>query len=155
MSSTQLQPRTRMFARVLGPFLFVLGATVVARASEMRTLLSDFESNALWMWVTGAFVLLIGLVIVALHQSWRGAPAIIVSVVGWLIVLRGLFLLTFPAAFMSAAKATIGMGPLWIAVSIVLAVAGLYLSYVGWSRSPSSPVAHEETSTPKDLPHAA
>ncbi|OOK72432.1 hypothetical protein BZL30_5417 [Mycobacterium kansasii] len=35
-----------MFARVLGPFLAIVGAAVVARAPQMSTLLSEFE--AVW-----------------------------------------------------------------------------------------------------------
>jgi hypothetical protein len=155
MSSTQVPPRTRMFARVLGPFVAILGMTVVARASEMRKLVSDFESNSVWAWVTGAFVLLIGVVVIALHPYWRGAAAIMISLLGWMIALRGLFLLAFPTVFMSAANATIGMGPVWIAVSIVLAVVGLYLTYVGWSPESGRPKSHAQTSTTKDLPRAA
>lgn len=73
------------------------------RASDMRALTTDFGSNALWPWVTGAFVLASGLIIVALHQHWRGAPAVIVSLLGWLLALRGLLLLAFPAAFIGRA----------------------------------------------------
>jgi hypothetical protein len=155
MSTTQMQPRTRVFARVLGPFVAILGITVVARASQMRTLVSDFESNSVWAWVTGAFVLLMGLVVIALHPYWRGAAAVTVSLLGWVIALRGLLLLAFPAVFMKAANATIGMGPLWIAVSIALAVVGSYLTYIGWSPAPGPPKAPAETSTTKDLRRAA
>jgi hypothetical protein len=155
MSSTQVQPRTRMFARVLGPFVAILGIAVVARPSEMRYLVSDFESNSVWVWVTGAFVLLIGLVIIALHPYWRGAAAIMVSLLGWMITLRGLLLLVFPASFVKAANATIGLAPLWIGVSIGLAVVGLYLTYVGWRPTPRHPKAPAEISTTEELPHAA
>lgn len=75
--------RTRMFARVLGPFLVVFTATTVARASDMRKLLSDFDSKSALPLVTGGFLLLASLVIIGLHQCWRGAPAVTVSVVGW------------------------------------------------------------------------
>ena len=61
--SAQSQARTRLFARVLGPFLVIVDATAVARASEMQTLLSQFEANSLWTWVTGAFILLFGLTV--------------------------------------------------------------------------------------------
>jgi hypothetical protein len=83
MNTSQQQVRTRAFARVLGPFFVIVTATTVARASDMRILLSDFEASAAWPWVTGAFLLLVSLVIVALHQCWRGPAAITVSVVGW------------------------------------------------------------------------
>ena len=73
VSTLQLQQlRTRMFARVLGPFFVIVAGTTVAR-SDMRTLLSDFEANAAWPFMTGGFLLLASLVIVALHQYWRGA----------------------------------------------------------------------------------
>ena len=155
MSTLELQQlRTRMFARVLGPFFLVVAATTVARASDMRTLLSDFEANAAWPWVTGAFLLLASLVIVALHQYWRGAAAITVSVVGWVLALRALFLMAFPHAFMAAANAAIGMTALWVSVDIFIGLVGLYLTYVGWGPVPSQPLAQAETST-ADLPRAA
>jgi hypothetical protein len=103
-----------MFARVLGPFFVIVAATTVARASDMRTLLSDFEANAAWPWVTGAFLLLASLVVVGLHPYWQGAAAITVSVVGWVLALRAAFLMAFPHAFMAAANAAIGVGALWV-----------------------------------------
>jgi hypothetical protein len=154
MSTLEQQLRTRMFARVLGPFFVIVAATTVARASDMRTLLSDFEANAAWPWVTGAFLLLASLVIIALHQYWRGAAAITVSVVGWVLALRAALLMTFPHAFMAAANAAIGVGALWVSVDIFIGLVGLYLTYVGWKPAPSQPVAQPETSTP-DLPRVA
>ncbi|MGO9154245.1 hypothetical protein [Mycobacterium sp.] len=143
-----------MFARVLGPFFVIVAATTVARASDMRTLLSDFEASAAWPWVTGAFLLLVALVIVALHQYWRGAAAITVSVVGWVLAIRALFLMAFPHAFMAAADAPLRVGALWVSVDVFIGLVGLYLAYVGWGPAPSQPVAQAETSTP-ELPRAA
>lgn len=154
MSTTPLQPRTRDFARVLGPYFAIIGITTVARGSEMRALLTGFESSPVWFWVTGALVLLVGLTIVGLHPYWRGAAAIIVSVMGWAITLRGTMLLAFPKAFMAAANATIGMDGMWITASILLAVAGLYLTYVGWRPTPAAPEPKTEAA-PRDLPRAA
>jgi hypothetical protein len=155
MSTTeQQQLRTRMFARVLGPFLVIVAATTVARASDMRKLLSDFEGNAAWPWVIGAFLLLASLVIIALHQYWRGAAAITVSVVGWVFALRALFLMAFPHAFMTAADAAIRMSALWVSVDIFVGLVGLCLTYVGWRPVPTEPLTQTETSTP-DVPRAA
>ena len=154
MSNLEQQLRTRTFARVLGPFFVIVATTTVARASDMRTLLSDFEANAAWPWVTGAFLLLASLVIIALHQYWRVAAAITVSVVGWVLALRALILMAFPHAFMAAADAAIRVGALWVSVDIFIGLVGLYLTYVGWKPASSQPVAQAETSTP-NLPRAA
>jgi hypothetical protein len=142
----QSQTRTRMFSRVLGPFLVILDVTAIARASDMQKLLSQFEANSLWTWVTGAFILVFGLVIVAGHQYWRGAAAIIVSVLGWLVTLRGLLLLAFPKVFVSVANSMIGAQAWWIAVCIAAALVGLYLTYVGWAPAPSRPTSQRADS---------
>ena len=152
--SQQLQPRTRMFSRVLGPFLVIADVTAIARASDMGKLLSQFEANSLWTWVTGAFILIFGLIIVAGHQYWRGAAAIIVSLLGWLVALRGLILLAFPKTFISLANSMIGAQAWWMAACVAAGLVGLYLTYVGWRPAISRP-ASEAASTTPDLPRAA
>lgn len=144
-----------MFARVLGPYLVILAGTGVAHYSQMRTLVSDFGVNSSWPWVTGTFVLLLGLVVIALHPYWRGAAAIMVSVLGWATALKGLFLVTFPQTYMSFAHSAIdtaNWGPR--AAWIVIALVGLYLAYVGWVPAPSRPTSQSASSSP-DLRRAA
>jgi hypothetical protein len=101
-----------------------------------------------------SFLLLASLVIIALHQYWRGAAAITVSVVGWALALRALFLMAFPHAFMAAANAAIDVGALWVSVDIFIGLVGLYLTYVGWRPVPNPAVPQAQTSIP-DLPRAA
>jgi hypothetical protein len=153
-SSEQQQNRTRLFARALGPFFFIVTVTAAARASDMRTLVSDFGANPAWPWVTGAFLLMGGLVVIALHQYWRSAAAVIVSVLGWVLALRGLFLMAFPQTFMSAVNNAVGKTALWVTVDLLVALVGLYLTYVGWRPAPSRPASRADTSTPV-VPRAA
>jgi hypothetical protein len=153
-ASPESEARTRIISRVLGLFLVIVDVTAVARASDMQALLAQFEANSLWTWVTGAFVLMFGLIVVAVHQCWRGAAAIIVSLLGWLITLRGLLLLAFPRAFVSVAKSMIGAGAWWVGLCIVFALVGLYLTYVGWSPAPGRPTS-PAAKAGSDLPRAA
>ena len=144
-----------MFARVLGPYLVVVTGTAAVQPAHMRTLLSEFGANSVWPWVTGAFVLLSGLVVIALHQYWRGAAAIVVSLLGWLTALKGLFLVTFPETYISAADTAIDAVSWWRPAYVAIAVLGLYLTYVGWVPAPSGrPTSQTASSTP-DLPRAA
>ena len=56
--SARVQHRTRMFARVLGPFFAIVAVVVALRAPDMRQLLSEFTASDVWPWVTGAFILM-------------------------------------------------------------------------------------------------
>ncbi len=155
MSPSQpTQATTRMFARVIGPFLVIVTATALARGSDMRTLLTEFRANSVWPWVIGAFVLLSGLVVVALHQYWQGGAPIIVSLLGWLTALKGLFLMAFPKTYLSFASTALDAVTWWRPSFIVMAMVGLYLTFIGWVPAPSRATAQPASSTP-DAPPAA
>lgn len=117
-TAEQAQLRTRMFARALGPFFTIVPTTVAVRGSYMRTLFTEFKANPMW--------------------PWHSPAAIIVSVVGWFLAIRGVLLLTVPQAYDAAGNAVYNSGAtaaIW-AVFIVLASCGLYLTYVGWKPTP-------------------
>ncbi|MCV7155965.1 hypothetical protein [Mycolicibacterium brisbanense] len=154
MSTVTQSTATRAFARVLGPFFAIVSATVVARAANMRVLLTEFGASAVWPWVTGAFVLMAGITVVALHPYWRGLTAIIVSMLGWIMVIRGILLMAFPDFFIAIANRTIGAENLWRVVFAVFIAIGVYLTYAGWIARPKPTISPAVSSTP-DLPRAA
>jgi vacuolar-type H+-ATPase subunit I/STV1 len=143
-TSEQAQIRTRMFARALGPFFTIVPITVAVRGCYMRTLFTEFQANPMWAWLFGAVLLMFGLVIIAFHQYWRSPAAVIVSLLGWFLAIRGLLLLTVPGTYDAAGNAIYGSGAtavIWVLFAC-LAAAGLYLTYVGWKperRTASSP----------------
>ena len=154
-TSEQSQMRTRMFARVLGPFFVIVPTTVAVRGSYMQTLFNEFKANPMWPWLYGAILLMFGLLVIAFHQYWRSPAAIILSVVGWIMAIRGVLCLTVPSAYDAAGDVvyTSGATPVIWVVFICLALAGLYLTYVGWRPEPRTP--DTAASASEDRSHAA
>ncbi|HTQ16433.1 hypothetical protein [Mycobacterium sp.] len=137
-SSEQSQMRTRMFARTLGPFFTIVPTTVAVRGSYMQALFTEFKANPMWPWLYGAILLMAGLVIITFHQYWRSPAAVIVSLLGWFLAVRGVLLLTVPQAYDAAGNAVYSSGAkaaIWV-VFACLALSGLYLTYVGWRPEP-------------------
>ena len=110
MNTSQESARTRMFARVLSPFYLIIAVIAAVRTPDVRNPLSDF---GVWPWATGAFLLMAGLIVNAFHPHWRSVAAVIVSLLGWLMTLRGFFALAFPSAFMSLTHSALGASALW------------------------------------------
>jgi hypothetical protein len=98
--------------------------------------------------------LLSGLVVVALHQYWRGAAAVIVSVLGWLTALNGLLLMTFPHTYISVANSALDETIGWWIGFIIVGLIGLDLTYVGWAPARGRPTPQAARST-RDMPRAA
>jgi hypothetical protein len=152
-SSHLVQNRTRMFARVMGPYLAIIAGTAALRSTDMRVMLSSFEADPLWSWITGAFIILFGLIVIALHPYWRGAAAIIVSALGWVTAFKGLFLVAGPQTYFSMANSAVEAMSWWRTGAVVEVVIGLYLAYVGWAPAKTRSVPQPASSTP-DLPRA-
>ena len=128
------QIRTRMFARAFGPFFLIVPSIIAVRASsQMPVLLHEFTNDPMWQWVLGAVLLMWGSIIIAFHQYWRSAAAILVSLLGWFLAIRGVLVLAIPDIYDSAGKMLEQNDILVVrGIFITLALVGLYLTYVGW-----------------------
>ena len=130
MPATQAsQTRTRAFARVLGPWLAIAPGIIVLRASEMGALASEFFQSDLFVWFTGAGLLFGGLLIIAFHQYWSSVAAVLISLFGWILALRGLVLMAAPELYERAAM-SMGALPLVRSIFGVLVAIGLYLTRI-------------------------
>ena len=73
---------------------------------------------------------------IANHQVWRGASAILISLFGWILALRGLALLVAPQMYERATIASEGALPLVRLGFGLIVLAGLKLTYDGWVARP-------------------
>lgn len=151
----QLTATTRVLARALGPYLVLTTVTAITRASDMRLLLSQFASEPVWPWFSGALVLLTGLVVIAVQPFERGAASIIVSVLGCLMALKGFMWLAFPGVAESVSARLLVTTGWWQALLVLAGAAGLYLMYVGWAPDTGGRVVSAQSGPATDIPRAA
>jgi hypothetical protein len=130
--------RTRMFARAFGPFFLIVPSIIAVRASsQMPVLLHEFSNDPMWQWELGALLLMWGSVIIAFHQYWRSVAAVLISLLGWFLAIRGILILAIPDVYDSAGSALEQNAiPLVRVIFAGIALVGLYLSYVGWIAKP-------------------
>jgi hypothetical protein len=141
MTMSQVNPdsarRTRAFARVIGPFVALATLIVAIRLPDLTGLIDDLFANAVLPWILGAMMLVAGLIVIAFHQYWRGVTAVLISLFGWFVALRGLTLMAFPSAIATGAGDTLASPGLLLAARIffgLMTCMGLWLTYVGWRR---------------------
>ena len=130
--------RTRAFARVLGPWFVIVPGVIVLRMHDMAALAAGFFESPLTVWFAGALLLFGGLMIIAFHQYWSNAAAVIISLLGWFLAVRGVVLLAAPQWIERAATASVDATTLVRLGFCFLVAAGLYLTYVGWMARPTA-----------------
>lgn len=131
----EVRHRTRVFARVLGPYVAVATLIIAIRLPQLGDLMSDLFTSGTLPWILGAAMLLMGLIVIAFHQYWYSVTAVLISLFGWFVALRGVTMMAFPSAIETGANATVGSSGLLIAARIfflLLTAMGLWFTFVGW-----------------------
>ena len=132
MSAYDPVVRTQTLARIVGPYLVIVAVALFAQLDTLHLLFPAFMQDGPLVFVTGAFTLLVGLVVIALHHHWDSAAAIAISLIGIAAALKGALLMIAPTLG-SAMTVTVVQTPPLMLIAIVLELAvGLWLSYVGW-----------------------
>ena len=91
--SQEAVQRTRAFARVIGPFVAAATLIVAIRLPDLTGLVDDLFADAVLPWILGAMMLVSGLIVIAFHQYWYSVTAVLISLSGWFVALRGLTLM--------------------------------------------------------------
>jgi hypothetical protein len=119
--------------------MVIVPGILVVRAPGLGTVLSALFQNEALVWMMGALLFFCGLLIIAFHQYWSSPAAVMISLFGWFLALRGLILLAAPELILRGGTASMNMIPaVRIGFSILVAV-GLWLTYVGWfTKQPAS-----------------
>ena len=76
------------------------------------------------------------LLIIAHHQYWSSLAAILISLFGWFVALRGLALLVAPQLYERGGTAALNIMPIVQIGFGVLVLIGLWLTLVGWIAKP-------------------
>jgi len=123
---------TRFCASVVGPLLVIVGAVVIARAGDLVLLIPAILQSGPLTFITGVLTLICGIVLIAAHHHWNSAPAIAISLLAALTIVRGVTLLFAPSVLTGLVHQFLNLGPGAIVAGIVALLLGAWLSFVGW-----------------------
>jgi hypothetical protein len=130
---------TKLWARIFGlwTLLAILGM-VVNRQGTIDAMDGFFASAAL-MWTVGVFTTLIGVVAVVTHNRWSGrALPLIVTLYGWMVLVKGLTFVWLPASTQQAFYNALHYSQYFYFYFIVSLAVGTYLTYAGFRRADAS-----------------
>lgn len=94
-------------ASIFGPFLVIMGLWMLFYHENMNKIMASIKGCSGCFYVLGIINLLIGLTIISRCNIWEWNAAVLVTLLGWFLILRGVFSLFIPQVLM---KWTMGKG---------------------------------------------
>jgi len=124
---------TSMFlARLLGPFLLAVGVGILINPKPFYTMTSEVVRSVTLVYLFGLLDFAAGLAIVLTHNVWAANWRVLITILGWLMLIRGAVRILAPETIMGFAAKVIGNKQLIPISGIVTGVLGLVFFYFGY-----------------------
>ncbi|MFH1533864.1 MAG: hypothetical protein ABID64_02950 [Nitrospirota bacterium] len=119
-------------AEIAGPALLLMGLSILLHAKAWQRLADKWQKDHLSLFPIMLLTTLLGLVVIGMYNVWEFNVWLIVTVLGWAMLVKGVVYFLIPG---SALKGVVGLGKnlgLLYVGGLVWAVAGAALGYYAY-----------------------
>ena len=88
-----------LIGRLISAVYIAVGLGLLIRPKHYRAMFEEFMGSPALLYLGGITALLVGLLIVLFHNVWTGGWIILLTVIGWMALLKGVLLLVLPDLF--------------------------------------------------------
>lgn len=124
---------TEFWFRVLGLYFVAAGIGVSLQMDRLGGLVGEIRDNFLLRFIAGLMAFAFGVVILATHDGSAGGFALIITVIGWGGLLKGLFLLAAPGASLAVYDGMVGNRMLMRIWALLIPLIGLVMLWLGFA----------------------
>jgi hypothetical protein len=119
-------------AQLIGPVLLVIGIGMLANRAGYRAMAEEFLKSRALIYLAGLLALVPGLAIVLVHNVWVLGWPVIITILGWLSVVGGVFRLLSPQPVTELGSAMLAREGVMIGAGVAFLVLGAVLSLFGY-----------------------
>jgi len=121
-------------ARLIGPLFIVLGIGIFLNQSIYTDMIGQAVLVPALIYLSGLLAFTAGVAMLNGHHAWTADWRVIVTVLGWIMVIAGIVRIVLPAATAVLALAVYSGTSAMPIVAVVVLVIGAFLSYQGYFR---------------------
>lgn len=85
-----------ILAKIIGPLFLVVGIGIFINLEHYRRMVVDFGNSPLSIYMSGTIAMLVGLLIVTFHNVWTWGWPVIITIMGWLSLIKGAVRIALP-----------------------------------------------------------
>jgi hypothetical protein len=118
-------------ASILGPVLTIMGIWIFLKREEVERYWTSFKANPGMFYVGGIWNLILGFTVLSFYHHWSLNLAVIVTILGYWMVIKGILILFFPKWFTKFATTMVEhrQGKCLACIPFIL---GLILIFLAW-----------------------
>jgi len=118
--------------QVLGFIYLACGLGMLINPNFYKKIFAEYVERMPALYLNGAVLVLLGYLLITFHNVWTATWGLIITIIGWIAFVKGLFALIFPKAFISIAGAMIKRRSTLMIAAIVASLLGILLLVLGY-----------------------
>jgi len=119
-------------AKSLGIYFIVLSAGMVINAKSVKSIYVNMIKSPEWMYIGGIVALILGVLMVNVHNIWVLDWRVLITISGWMALLKGVSLVVFPMAVETSSAKWVENPIAYNATIVFMVVLGAILLYKGF-----------------------
>jgi hypothetical protein len=119
-------------AKILGPYVIIISLAFLFNLKTYQKVLEDFCKNSALIYLGGIFAFLFGLLIVSFHNVWVAGWPVIITIFGWMGLIKGVWLILFPNTVTKFTQAYQKKTALIATSLVIVLVLGIFLAAKGY-----------------------
>jgi hypothetical protein len=122
---------SKFLGKALGLYLIIIAVAMLINTQHFITQIGQLINNSQLMFVTGFFTLLFGIFLVAAHNIWQWNWRLLITLLSWLILLKGASIVLYPQAVDQLTMQIMQNSTIMYASAGIDLVLGIILCYFG------------------------
>ena len=119
-------------AQLLGLLIAIFAAAALYRPQLVSKVLEDFRKDSFLTLIVAFISIVSGLAIILSHNIWEPSWRIIITIIGWGALLKGISYIVAPDMLLRYGKKILGNSSQLKIILIIDLFVGLYLAYIGF-----------------------
>jgi hypothetical protein len=125
--------RSQYIARLIGPVFATIGIGVLANQATYRQIAAQFLAVYPFIYFSGVAVLIAGLVILNAHHAWTRDWRSVITALGWLMSVIGVYRIIAPQFVNFVGTAVVAHQYFFTGLGIAMLALGGFLMFKGYA----------------------
>jgi hypothetical protein len=126
---------SKAIAGLIGPTFVAIAAALLLNLGSISAVLEPLSRDPALVLIYGMLLFIAGLAIVRVHNRWAADWSILVTILGWLLIVGGLVRMLFPLRLAAMAGDFAQNAGVMAVVAVLLLAIGAFLSFKAYASS--------------------
>lgn len=120
-----------LVAKIASIMYLAMGLSVISGQMDFKEMYKNFQKSSALTLLSGMFIVVLGMLLIDKHNIWEANWTVVVTIIGWAMLIKGILFLAAPKAFLKFGEKMVpknkSLGYLVLAIGLILGYFGFMI----------------------------